>query len=155
MHGARNRRRGRERSGASMTGHPAIPASPVFTNPEAFWTPSFSFWYFIEASLGFPDGSAAKNLPAVQEIQESLVWSLGWEDPLEGGMTTHSSILTWRIPWTEEPGRLRSTGLRVRHDWSDLAHTHTEASLHRHDWLTHQPLVIVSTSLLPGNQGPG
>ena len=43
--------------------------------------------------------------------------SLGWEDPLEEGMRTHSSILAWRIPWTEEPGGLQSTGLqRVRHD---------------------------------------
>ena len=45
------------------------------------------------------------------------VRSLNWEDPLEKGMATHSSILTWRIPWTEEPGRLQSTELqRVRHN---------------------------------------
>ena len=49
------------------------------------------------------------------------VWSLGWEDPLEHSMTTHSSILAWRIPWTEEPGGLQSIGWqRVRHDWSTL-----------------------------------
>ena len=44
-----------------------------------------------------------KNPPAMQEMQ---VQSPGWEDPLEGGKATHSSILAWRIPWTEEPGRL-------------------------------------------------
>ena len=44
-----------------------------------------------------------KNLPVMQEAE---VWSLDWEDPLEKGMTTHSSILAWRIPWTEEPVRL-------------------------------------------------
>ena len=50
------------------------------------------------------------------------VESLGWKDPLEEGMATHSSILAWRIPWTEEPGGLQSTGLqRVRHDWKNLA----------------------------------
>ena len=55
-----------------------------------------------------------KNLPAMQETQ---VQSLGWEDPLEKGMTTHSSILAWRIPETEEPGGLASMGWqRVRHD---------------------------------------
>ena len=55
-----------------------------------------------------------KNLPAMQEIK---VQSLDWEDPLEKGMATHSSILTWIIPWTEEPGGLRSMGLqRVGHD---------------------------------------
>ena len=54
-----------------------------------------------------------KNLPAMQETQ---VRSLGQEDPLEKGTATHSSILAWKIPWTEEPGRLQSTGLlRVRH----------------------------------------
>ena len=46
-----------------------------------------------------------KNLPAMWETQ---VQPLSWEDPLEKGMTTHSSILAWRIPWTEEPGRLQS-----------------------------------------------
>ena len=55
-----------------------------------------------------------KNLPA---MQETWVQSLGWGDPLEKGMTTHSSILAWRIPWREEPGGLQSVGLhRVRHD---------------------------------------
>ena len=55
-----------------------------------------------------------KSLPAVQEIR---VRSLGWEDPLEKGMATHSRILAWKIPRTEEPGRLPSMGLqRVRHD---------------------------------------
>ena len=54
-----------------------------------------------------------KNLPTVQEMQ---VQSLGWEDPLEERMATHSSVLAWEIPWTEEPGRLQSLGLqRVRH----------------------------------------
>ena len=55
-----------------------------------------------------------KNLPAMQETQ---VQPLGWEDPLEKGMATHSSILAWRIPWTEDPGKLQSMGLqRVRLD---------------------------------------
>ena len=55
-----------------------------------------------------------KNLPAMQETQ---VRSLGWEDPLEKGMATYSSILAWRIPWTEVPGGLQSMGLqRVGHD---------------------------------------
>ena len=56
----------------------------------------------------------AKKLPAMQETQ---VQSLGREDPLEKGMATHSSILAWRIPWTEEPGRLQSVALqRIGHD---------------------------------------
>ena len=55
-----------------------------------------------------------KNMPA---MQETWVGSLGGEDPLEKGMATHSSVLAWRIPWTEEPGGLPSKGLqRVRQD---------------------------------------
>ena len=54
-----------------------------------------------------------KNLPA---IWETRVQSLSWEDPLEKRMATHSNVLAWRIPWTEEPGGLQSMGLqRVRH----------------------------------------
>ena len=49
-----------------------------------------------------------KNLPAIKETQETWVWSLGREDSLEEGMATHSSILSWRILWTEEPGGLQS-----------------------------------------------
>ena len=57
-----------------------------------------------------------KHLPAMRETQ---VWSLGWKDPLEKEMATHSSILAWKIPWTEEPGRLQSMGSqRVGHDWA-------------------------------------
>ena len=51
-----------------------------------------------------------KNLPAVQK---AWVQSLGWEDPLEKGMATHSNILAWRIPWTEGPGGLQPWGRRV------------------------------------------
>ena len=62
----------------------------------------------------FPGGSVVKNVPAVQETQVS---PLVREDPLEKEMATHSSILAWEIPWTEEPGRLYSPcGHKVRHD---------------------------------------
>ena len=55
-----------------------------------------------------------KNLPA---MQETWVRSLGWKDPLKKGMATHSSILAWKIPWMEEPGRLQSMGSqRVGHN---------------------------------------
>ena len=64
--------------------------------------------------MGFPSSSVVKNLPAMQETR---VRSLGWKDPLEKEMATHSSILAWRIPWTEEPDRLQSMGLQtVGHD---------------------------------------
>ena len=58
-----------------------------------------------------------KNPSANTGDKRDLVRSLGWEDPLEKGRTTHSSILAWKIPWTEELGRLQSIGLqRVGHD---------------------------------------
>ena len=63
---------------------------------------------------GFPGGSDGKASASYEETQ---VQSLGWEDPLEKEMATHSSILAWKIPWMEEPGRLQSTGSQgVRHD---------------------------------------
>ena len=59
----------------------------------------------------------AQRLKHLPLMQETWVRSLGWEDPLEKEMVTHSSILTWRIPWTEKPGRLQSMGSqRVGHD---------------------------------------
>ena len=58
-----------------------------------------------------------KNPPAMQETQKTRIRFLGGEDPLEEGMATHSSVLAWRIPWTEEPGGPQSTGFqRVRHN---------------------------------------
>ena len=68
---------------------------------------------------------AVKNLFANAGDVRDMSSIPGWEDPLEKGMATHSSILAWRIPWTEEPGRLQSIGShRVGHDRSDLAHMH-------------------------------
>ena len=67
---------------------------------------------FMRASLV---AQMVKCLPAVRETR---VWSLGWEDPLEKEMATHSSTLAWKIPWTEEPDRLQSMGSqKVGHDW--------------------------------------
>ena len=63
-----------------------------------------------------------KNPPA---MQETWIQSPGWEDPVGKGMATHSNILAWRTPWTEEPGELQFIGLqRVGHDGSDLACMH-------------------------------
>ena len=60
-----------------------------------------------------------KNPLAEQEMQETQVWFLGREDPLEKGMAIHYSILAWRISWTEEPGGLQSMGFqRVGHNWA-------------------------------------
>ena len=59
----------------------------------------------------------AQTVKTLPEMWETQVESLGWEDPLEKGMATHPSILNWRIPWTEEPGRLQSVGSQnVGHD---------------------------------------
>ena len=66
--------------------------------------------------LASPMAQQVKNLLAVQETQETWVQSLGWEDPLEEAMATHSSILAWKIPWTEETIGLQSKG----HKESDM-----------------------------------
>ena len=73
--------------------------------------------------MGFPNGSAVKNLPVMQEQE---IWSLGQEDPLEEGMATQASILAWRMPRTEETGKIQSMQLqRVGYNWSNLAYTLT------------------------------
>ena len=65
-----------------------------------------------------PRGTEAQTIKNQPAMQETWVWPLGREDPLEGEMATHSSILAWRIPWTKKPSRLQSMGLqRVRHGW--------------------------------------
>ena len=69
-----------------------------------------------------------KNPPTNKGDIEMCVHSLGQEDPLEEGLATHSSILAWRISWTEEPDGLQSIAShRIRHNWSDSARTHRKA----------------------------
>ena len=65
-------------------------------------TLTIKWLYQIYKYLGFPDGAVVKNVG--EGDARDVVWSLSLEDPLEKGMATHSSILAWRIPWTEEPG---------------------------------------------------
>ena len=72
-----------------------------------------------------------KKLPA---MQENWVKSLGWEDPLQKGMATHSSILAWRFPWTEEPGRLQSMGLQE----SDTTETLTLQQMRRQGFVVQE-----------------
>ena len=81
---------------------------------------------------------SVRNLP---EVQETRVWSLGQEDLLEKEMANHSSILAWKIPWTEKPGRLKSMGWQtIRHDWATHTHTHTHTH-NQHNTFYWAPLV--------------
>ena len=98
----------------------------------------FSFGYVLLLSLSVmldslwphrPGGASDKESACLCRRHDLQFQSLGLEDPLEEGMATHSSVLVWRIPWTEKPGRLQSIeSQRVRHDWNDLAHTPTQTS---------------------------
>ena len=102
-----------------------------------------------KSEFKLPGGSVVKSLPAMQEMQ---VQSLGGEDPLEEGTATHSSILAWRISWTEDPGRLQSTGSqRVRQDWSNGTYTHQERcnfgnDPHLKGWFLELPLQFATGS---------
>ena len=86
--------------------------------PVFFWTyhatslVPFKIQQYIKWGFLFPSRSAVKNLSAMQETQEMQGRSLGWEDPLEKAVATHSSIHAWEIPWTEKSGRLHSMGLQ-------------------------------------------
>ena len=83
-----------------------------------------AFWASLVAQM-------VKNLSI---MRKTWVQSLGWEDLLEKGMATHYSMLTWRIPWTEEPGELQFMGLqRVRHD--RVTNTFTDKPVNKRFWL--------------------
>ena len=87
----------------------------------------------IQLSQASMVAQLVKTLPA---MRKTWVRSLGWEDPLDKGTTTHSSILAWRIPWTEEPGRLQSLGLqRVRHDWATFTFIQLSQHTYQRDCL--------------------
>ena len=82
--------------------------------PRLGRSPGEGISYPLQYSWAFLVAQMVKNLPA---MWETWILPLDWEDPLEEGMATHSGVLAWRIPWTEEPGRLQSTGSqRVGHD---------------------------------------
>ena len=88
----------------------------------------------IQKVRASPMAQVVKNVPV---MQETWVWSLSQEDPLEKGMVTHSSILTWRIPWTEEPVKLQSIELKiVGHGWATNTHTHTHTHTRLPMWLS-------------------
>ena len=100
-----------------------------------------------ELSMHMP-WAVAQSVRILPAMRETRVQSLGWEDTPEKGMATHSIILAWRIPWTEEPGGLQSTGSqRVRHDW--VTNTFTFFSFHESQraylWLTCHELTVCVT----------
>ena len=122
-------------TGQSVGTHQLFAAGPELNPSIPHSAPSHHAkitWLYNEEGHGFLGFSkltwtspVVKNLPAMQETQETRVWFLDQEDPLEEGMATQPGILTWKIPWAEEPGGLWSTGLqRVGHNWSDWTCTH-------------------------------
>ena len=91
---------------------------------QQLWLSGFSCLW----QLGFPAGSVVKNLPAKEEMQ---VRALGWEDPLKKEMATHSSILAWEIPWTEEPGGQLSMGSQESDTTQPLNNKNVESTWSR------------------------
>ena len=101
--------------------------APIFLRAEKKYCCKILFLdigqFWVDTGVTFKRcGEAERAGEGLQSTQESWVLSLNQEGPLEEGIATHSSILAWIIPWTEQPGRLQSVGLqRVRHDWSNWA----------------------------------
>ena len=96
-------------------------------------------------------GQRVKNLPA---MQKTWVRSLGQEGPLEKEMATHSSILAWRIPWTEEPGSLQSMGLQGRKQLKWLSTTALQYCVgfcHTSTWISHRYTYVFSLTLQPSS----
>ena len=101
-------------------------------------------WSDLAAAAAAASGSVVKNLPLMQEM---WVWSPGWEDPLQEEMATHSSILAWKIPWTEEPGGLQSIGSqRVRYKWV-AEHVHTQNNVNKFYFLMPFLETFISTHI--------
>ena len=97
-----------------LESYPSFPPRCFLSQIIPLWAASFPNRSLNPISIGLPGCSVVKNLPA---MQETWVQSLGQDDPLRKEMATHSSILVWEIPWTEEPGRLQSMGSkRIGHD---------------------------------------
>ena len=99
---------------------PHICSNMIFFQGLLFRCFMTSICHHLDFFRGFP-GDASGKEPACQSRRhnETWVWSLGWEDTLKEGMATHSSILAWRISWTEGPGGLQSMGSqRIEHNWS-------------------------------------
>ena len=96
-------------------------------------------WHRPFLPQGIPRWYSGKNRLPMQETQETWVRYLGWEDPLEEGMATHYNILTWRIPWTEEPDGLQST-VSQSQTWVSM-HTFLPSS----QWLRDRSLILKTT----------
>ena len=91
------------------------------TSMHPWWNLVLSVFLILAILMGIWASLVAQRLKRLPPMRETRVRSLGWEDPLEKEMATHSRILAWRIPWTKEPGGLQSTGSqRVGHDWVTL-----------------------------------
>ena len=94
--------------------------------------------------MGFPGGSVVKETAYNAGDARGMVQSLGWEDSLEEGMATHTSILAWRIPWTEEPGRRQSTGCKE----SDTTEATEHSTLHTYFANSFKaPSVVVNSNI--------
>ena len=96
------------------------------------WTLNIEHFPKIILNDGLPRWcSGEESTCHLQEVQEKWIWSLDWEDALEKEMATHSSILAWKVPWTEEPSRQFIGLQRVGHNWeTERVHTHTHTHTH-------------------------
>ena len=95
----------------------------LFVEQYAWYYPIFNtqrYYLYYSCKWDFLMAQMVKNLPAVQETR---LQSLGWENPLEKGMAIHSSILAWRLPWTEEPGGYSPWGRKKSDTTEQLTHT--------------------------------
>ena len=102
-----------------ITGQPRTPSSwpgldpsgrAWYLGPDAFLSELRIAFVLLEVYRNIRASFIALSVKTLSAVQGTWVWFLGWEDPLKKEMATHSSILAWRIPWIEEPGRLQSMG---------------------------------------------
>ena len=138
--------------------HPSLPGHYLLQSPSTwhYIGHHLAFYWAYNRSAVFPSGSLVKNPPVIQELQETRVQSLGWEDILEKGMANNSSLLAWRISWTEEPGGLQSMGSqRVGYDFACVYWTVTSSNFKgtlEEEMATHSSVLAWR---IPGTGEPG
>ena len=142
---------------------PSVTTSVNIKEKTEFWEKTLCFTYhsglfekleknnqtYLQVTLFILTSLVAQMVKRLSTMWETWVWSLGWEDPLEKEMAIHSRTIAWKIPWTEEPGRLQPMGSqRVGHDWATLIW-----SIYSYWWIDYHSvqfsLSVVSDSLQP------
>ena len=144
----------------SEPGLPALALGANFSHVQCQWCAGAGLGASAVTTLAvwnqpYPGGDSGKEPTCQCKRHETQLRSLGWEDPLEKGMTTHCGILAWRILWTEELGRLQFTVVAKSRTWLNWLSMHAQSLCHRNWWILQvTPLLAANCEHLPAHLCP-